>query len=176
MALKLIPLALIMFYYNLSSKHPLYNFFPLHNLGEIKRSFAYMFMIAPCQARCLLLVFLSCLDCEEEVNYPCECWECAGCCQGKWHTCLLLPSSWNNLRAGKASPHFFTWTNSSPRSHPRHRPSPRLSLLLATVAHFRPQPSPAGPGSLPTPYEHHLILLSRSARRINIDPHPPNKH
>jgi hypothetical protein len=33
-----------------------------------------------------MFVSLSCLDCEEELNYPCECCECASCCQGKWHT------------------------------------------------------------------------------------------
>jgi hypothetical protein len=33
---------------------------------------------------CLFVCNISCLDCEEELNYKCDCCECAGCFQGKW--------------------------------------------------------------------------------------------
>jgi hypothetical protein len=44
---------------------------------------AYMSMIAILEFVCLCLCLYSCLDCEEELNYTCDCCDCAGCCQGK---------------------------------------------------------------------------------------------
>jgi hypothetical protein len=36
-----------------------------------------------------MIVYLACLDCEEEQNNLCDYCECAGCYQGKWHTYSL---------------------------------------------------------------------------------------
>jgi len=47
---------------------------------------AYMSMFAISSFVCLFCVSVSCLDCEVEPSYFCDCCECAGCDQGKWHT------------------------------------------------------------------------------------------
>jgi hypothetical protein len=44
---------------------------------------AYMSMTCYCELCVYVCVILLCIDCEEELNYPCDCCDCAGCYQGK---------------------------------------------------------------------------------------------
>jgi hypothetical protein len=65
--------------------NPNCNIFTQHELSEINLALcmnAYMSMLD--DMNCVfILCFIACVDCEEELNYPCDCCDCSGCYQGK---------------------------------------------------------------------------------------------